>query len=475
MADTYDEDGPFDDAAANSDFGTSNKNFGTGPPPQISKATAEVEEAMLREPIKGPPKDPPKGPSKVVAGPPEAPYTEERVNRIKFFYKKREGNPARYTYDEQGDLAIFSKSGTLEETIPLRNYVPLETELREARDQDRLETIAAAETKYEEALKTLREAQDTYRSTGAIQPMMAAQMEVEDADSILSKARYGARTIQSLPNPVVSNLLFDKPHEKRRLFPQAGDPFKKELSRLIVLEYPYFNFDGKYVDRPKEEEGTATKMAEEAIAPSVRQRLKDGRYARVFYDADEGVNGILSPFWPVDFTMESTRYSSPIQAYEATRALEVSNSDLRKTLLGTRSVRTIRFLTKGITTQPKDPKGLWMLVFTNVYQQHPEMKEKLLATGTDALVFADTKKGPSGVGLGERDVAVLDPAKWQGENAVGTALEALRYQFREGTAALAGKNAAPKESVISVDQQAAAKQGAVINAQKKKFVFKPRA
>jgi len=403
----------------------------------------------------------------------DIPYTEERAARIKFFYKKREGNPARYTYDEAGDLAIYSKSGVLEETIPLRTFIPYHAEEVEARDQNRLDAIGAAETKYEEALRTLREARETYRATGAIQPMMAAHMEVEDADSILTKARYGDRSVQSLMNPAVHEVIFDMPHEKRKLFPMVGDPFKKELSRLIVLEYPYYSSDGKYIDT-QPVEGLPTKAAEEYVEPSIRQRLKDGRYARIFYEAGEGVNGILSPFWPVDFTMDSTRYSSAVQAYEATRALEVSNAELRKSILATRSVRTIRFLTKNITSQPKDPKGLWMLVFTNIYQQHPEMKEKLLATGTDALVFADTRKGPSGSGLGERDVGILDAAKWTGENAVGSALEALRYQFREGTAAMAGVDGAPRESVVSLEQQAVAKQGAVINAQRKKFAFKSK-
>ena len=143
-----------------------------------------------------------------------------------------------------------------------------------------------------------------------------------------------------------------------------------------------------------------------------------------------------------------------------------------KMILQTRSVRNMRFITKTLNSQPKNPKELWLQIFTAVYDQHPELRDKLLATGTDALVFADVRKGPSGTGFSERSKETLDASKWTGENAVGFALETLRYQLREGTAkegtAVAAEGG-PDQAVITEQQQAEARTGAIIGQRKKFF------
>jgi predicted NAD-dependent protein-ADP-ribosyltransferase YbiA (DUF1768 family) len=227
---------------------------------------------------------------------------------------------------------------------------------------------------------------------------------------------------------------------------------------------------GKYV--VDEEEAAAAASAEAEAAggePSeltYRQALKDGRKARIFFDPAADVNGFLSPSWPVRFTMGDTEYSSGIQAYEAERARELGMMDLRASLLKTNSPRTIRLMTRVVKAHPADAKGLWLKIFTEIYQQTEALKERLLATGTDALVYADIRAGPSGIGLDEKDSGVLDPTKWKGENAVGVAQETVRTQMREGNLEEAPANAAPKEAAITEEQQAKAKVAAIINARR---------
>jgi hypothetical protein len=120
-------------------------------------------------------------------------------------------------------------------------------------------------------------------------------------------------------------------------------------------------------------------------------------------------------------------------------------------------------MTRKITAHPADAKGLWLKIFTEIYQQTEALKERLIATGTDTLIFADIREGPSGIGLAEKDSGVLDPAKWKGENAVGMALETVRTQLREGNLKEAPVNNAPKEGVITEEEQEKAKVGAIIN------------
>ena len=408
------------------------------------------------------------------------PYPEDKAKLIEIFFKKRNTKPKLFTYTETGDLEIRSKTGVVEDTIRLQTYVPHDPQDREILDNERLDNLGEAQTQYETALEALRKATMEYRVSGAQQPVLAAQKAAEAADQILTRVRYGTRGIQSLPNPESRTVLFEnyygdrveKSNEVRKLFPMTGDPYKKELYRLAVLELPFMKLYGKYVDSPDAEPGQNVAAPMEIAGPSdgvVRQKLRDGRWARIFFETEDGPSGFLTPFWPAEFTMDSVRYVCPFQAFEYQRATEAGQEGLKKTILQTRSTRTIRFLTKKLETQPKDVKGLWLRIFTAVYQQHAVLKEKLMQTGTDALVFADIRQGPSGTGVGERTKECLDPSKWTGENAVGLALETLRSQFKEGTAKEAPTDAAPTASVITEEQQQAAKTGAIIGAKKKFF------
>ena len=412
-----------------------------------------------------------------------APYSEEQDKRITAFYKKKGRFGKLFAYNKTGNLVVYNKDGVLQDTINLKTFVPLDPTQRETLHQERLDAIGEAQTRYEDAITALRKATIDYKLTGAVQGVLAAQKDAKEADQILTRVRYGTRGIQSLPNPEVREVFFDRPGETRKLFPNIGDPYKKQFVRLIVRELPLMKSYGTYVETSPEEEGEEEAAAGEAegVGTGVRQRLRDGRLARIFYEADDGPSGFLSPFWPVEFTMKdadgkSTRFFTASQAWEYARAKEAGSETMMSQLLQTRSTRTMRFITKKLKTQPKDPKGLWLRIFTALYGSNEELKARLLETGTDALVFADTREGPSGIGFGDRTRESLDPSKWTGENAVGLALETLRYQMREGseqdgTAVSATGEA--DESVITEEQQAAQRTGAIIaSAAKKKFFRK---
>ena len=420
------------------------------------------------------------------------PYPEEKTKLIQKFYKslgapRTRGNlvPGRttdkdriYTYNDAGNMEIRTSTGAVDQTIILRTYVPHDPLVRETMDQDRMDALGLADEEYEGALATLRKAVQTYRTTGAVQPVLAAQKAVSEADQILTRVRYGTRGIQALPNPQVREVLFDDiddKYEVRRLF-KHDDPYSKNLYRLTVLEHPFMKLYGTYVDSPDALPGQDVDAPMEESVPSdaaVRQKLRDGRWARIFREVDDDNNGFLSPFWPTDFTVDSVRYSSAYQAYEYQRASEAGLEQMKKAIMNTRSTRSIQFFTKKLEKQPKDVKGLWLRILTAVYQQHPELKEKLLKTGTDALVFADVRPGPSGTGVGERTKECLDPSKWTGENAVGLALETLRYQFREGSAAEAAADTNPTTSVITEEEQEKARTGAIIGQRKRFFPKRP--
>jgi predicted NAD-dependent protein-ADP-ribosyltransferase YbiA (DUF1768 family) len=394
------------------------------------------------------------------------PYSKETQKAIRDFYKKRRKEPAKYTYTFNGNLEIASGEKAAG-TINLQQFIPLEPQEREALEQLRLDAIAEIETKLEEAIDTLRDAWETYRRTGAMAPVLQGNQAVNELESRRTALRSAVRSTVAIGNVETRKVLFDQPYEGRKMLPQQ-DPFGGELYRTVYRDFPAERFYGKYV--PDEDAPAAAAAAEDA-APvpqetATRQKLKDGRMARIFFEKeDSGENGFLSPAYAIDFVFEETRYAMPLQAYEAERARELKEDSLRTALLKVRASRMIRTLTKKPMDHPVDAKGLWLRIYTAVYQQHPELQKKLLDTGADALVYADPRAGPSGIGLSLKDRGTLDQAQWKGENAVGLAQETVRTRLREATLEEAPEGEV-REAVITEEQQAANRVGAIINAKR---------
>jgi hypothetical protein len=397
---------------------------------------------------------------KIQALPPD-PYEKSVLTSIQKFFRDRAKKPSNFTFTNTGNLQIKDPLGT----IQLKRFIPLEPSERAALEQYRIDTLSELEEAYTSEIQALRQAWDAYHQTGAMRPVLAANQRVAELDIRRNAIRSAVRDIIPIENISTNKIIFEEKYEVRKIIDKGDDPFDKQLMRLFFYDFKAEHDQGKYVVGDDE---TKIEEVEELSELEYRKTLKDGRKARIFYDVDSDVNGFLSPMWPVNFTMDDTQYFTGIQAYEAERAKEMGMMDLRASILKTRSPRTIRLMVmKRKMAHPADAKGLWLKIFTNIYQQAETLKEKLLATETDALVYADIREGPSGIGLAEKDTGVLDPSKWKGENIVGLALETLRTQLREGNAEEAPMNAAPKERVISEEQQANAKVGAIINARKR--------
>lgn len=419
----------------------------------------------------------------VVAAPPApevpaAPYDKETITAMQKFFTGRAKLPGFYTFTAEGNLEIKEGGGKKSKMPPgiiqLRRFVPLEPSERAAIDEARLEALSGLDEEYEKEMATLRKAMEEYKATGAMRGVLSSNQLLTEIDARRNAVRSTVRNLVAIPNPAVKEILLEQRYEERRLF-EPKDPFDKEVARLCLYTFSPEVDQGKYVADEMAEKGDSDAKvedeAEKANEILYRQRLKDGRPARIFYDTDSEVNGFMSPMWVVDFTLNvsaETRYSSPIQAYEVERAKELGDSTLAESLLKTRSPRTIRLMTRKTKGHPKDAKGLWVKIYTAIYEQYPILKAKLLNTGSDTLVFADVREGPSGIGLSDKDSAALDPAKWKGENAVGLAQETVRTRMREGAVdeAAAAVNPAVGGS-ITEEQQERAKVGAIINARRR--------
>jgi len=403
---------------------------------------------------------------------PKQPYDKEQLKAIESFFKKRTKLPGQYRFDLNGNLDIGEGAGrskTSAGKIQLQRFVPLDPSERQAIEDVRLTSLTELDEGYETEMNTLRDAWEEYNTTGNMRPVLASNQRMTEIDAKRNAVRSAVRNLIAIQNPAVNEILLDQRYEERKMFEQK-DPFDKELVRLAFYTFAPEVDQGKYVPdeagEVKEEDEAGLDKANEIL---YRQRLKDGRAARIFYDTDSDVNGFMSPMSIVDFNTNisgDVRYSSAIQAYEVERAKELGNDDMAASLLKTRSPRTIRLMTRKVVGHPKDAKTLWIKIYTSIFEQHPILKAKLLDTGSDTLVFADIREGPSGIGLAEKDAAALDPARWKSENAVGLALETVRTRMREG---VVEEGAAAEVAVggsITEEEQKKAKVAAIINARR---------
>jgi predicted NAD-dependent protein-ADP-ribosyltransferase YbiA (DUF1768 family) len=401
------------------------------------------------------------------------PYDDETLSEMTKFFKKRAKNPIGFTLNAAGDLETKEGAkvtrgrgaGAAAGTIRLKRFVSLEASELQALEEARLQRMGELDKEFEEEMGQLRKANELYALTGAMRDVLQSNRRLEEIDMQRSAVRAAVRGIGIIENPRVNDVILSDRYEERKLF-QKGDPFEQELYRMFLYTFKAEVDQGKYVVDEGQEEQVVEEDASEML---YRQKLRDGRYARIFFDADSDVNGFLSPMWMVDFTLSvsaETKYSSPIQAYECERARELGKPEVAANILKTRSPRTIRLITRELKGHPADAKGLWTKIYTAVYGLHPILKAKLIATGSDALVFADVREGPSSVGLSDKDSGILDPAKWKSENAVGVAQETVRSRLKEGTEAEVAESDAPQESTITEEQQQKAKVGAIINSRR---------
>ncbi len=406
--------------------------------------------------------------------PPEIPYDEKTAAAIKDFYKKQKTKAALYKVADDGKLQVFdSKDGSVKSTIELKVFRPITIEEREAQEQERLDKLTMLDTLFETARDELRAAIAQYKETGNVRPVLDASKEVETIELRRVKARSAIRGIRLIPNPVTSDILFDEPYEKRKLFGTHNllggkDMLGEGIYSLLRRDFPTHVAYGRYLEPTEEALAAAAAGAEEGLGAGVTVKLVNGVTARLFYEEKDVNNGFLSPMWPANFVYKEVEYSSAYQAYQAERMREKAKEDIVAQIMGTRSVRTIRLAVKKVPGPVANPQATWTGILDAVYKAHPEMAELLLRTGTDSLVYADPEIGAGGVGRGASDKRVLDPAQWQSDNVVGKALETIRAQIREAGGSLEG--GAPqeeaKERVISEKEQAAAKKGAIINVRR---------
>lgn len=397
------------------------------------------------------------------------PYDEATSRKIESFYKLQKKKPADFMLSDDGKMLVF-KEKTGQATISLATFRDLTLEEREEQESDRIQKLAALDILYEAEKKKLRDALANYKATGEAMPVISANQNVQTIELQRVGVRSAIRAVRDIPNPTTNQIMFDEPYETRKLFGDYNLFGKKDIlaSGIFLLERHPFKIWQEYGRYQREAgEGPVGPAQVVTTGEEGTVTMTSGIRARIFYDPEDP-NGYLSPLFEVEFIYKDTKYSSAYQAFESERMLAAKKPDVRASLLKTRSYRTIGLLTRKIKEGLSDPTAVWTGILNAMYEQHPELGEKLLGTGQVSLLYANPEPIQGGIGLTAKDKKVLDTTQWKGDNIVGRTLESIRARLREAAGPVEivppPAPAAVKESVVSTAQQATARKGAIIQA-----------
>ena len=374
---------------------------------------------------------------------------------IEAYWRAKDKRPDLFTYTDKGDLKAPPTEDLPEKIFPLPTYRPATLE-------EINEAWAVRQSLFDPIYESIETAKDSLRAalaayaagTGTEKEVVIANQTVAAEEAKLTLARSPLRWIDSTyENPTTNTIILENRYEVRKL----GYPIHIERRYGIELEA---------LIKPLNE-------AEEAAAAAIRAgELAPGDLHFVVTNASP-----LGLQYPFDLKVGDTTYYTAFTAIFGEVAKQSGNQELFQTLLGTRSVRTVRNLTRDFTSQ-QITSDVVERVIDAAAEQIPNFREALLKTGDQPILYV-TKKGLDPVftvGLDERSEELQRTNRWAGENLWGKALVKARTRFSElavtGAEVKPVASAAPGPASITEAEQQQAKTGAIIG---KRMIIKKSA
>ena len=332
----------------------------------------------------------------------------------KAFFRLRAKQPLVFGFTPDGNLAVPEMRGQPGKTLELPRYRAATPEEIIAKEDDLRTQIAAVEREYDETAALLKAAMAVWRETGAASEALKYQRKMTQLDSKKTLLRSPMRWVHMFKGLEVHDVLLEKVHEVKKMpYPIGALRFRSVDSSDLVRVMA---------------EGEVAGGAGAGAAPAADLAQPEEETFIFFNDPDvkEDEHSALSPDSLVEFIYNSTKYTSPTQAYEAERVVALKRNDLRPQILKTRSAKMVRAIGARVVGDVDKPIDLWIAIFRALISQHPRYESILRETETDTLVYANPKDLKWGIGLKAEDPLALSKENWAGDNWVGQAWQAVR-------------------------------------------------
>jgi predicted NAD-dependent protein-ADP-ribosyltransferase YbiA (DUF1768 family) len=402
------------------------------------------------------------------------PYDETKQNQIKAFFNhiatKKEKKKDKLFYKrnpENGNLEIYDKkTSDLVSSIPLYYYRPITSEEIDIMERERIDSIITLEEQIEIQKALLRKAYNEFKTSGSSERLLQINNEIRNLELKKSYIRTPVRDTKIVESIETRNINYDKEYEVRKAY---------DIQFTIYRNFPLWKLYGRYTDS---KEIVNVIEQEKVILKAGELFLKNGKIARIFNDIDND-NKNLSIFLQREFIYNDVKYSSPYQAFEAIRLLELGYQDLHDEILKTYGTRLIKKIGRKINKPLRDTKLVWRDILLNFYTQHEDLLNELLNTNSSILVFGNSIPYLGGVGINAGDDSILDSALWKQvkydsiilePNIIGKVLMEIRTQFKESDKSDIVKVGGDySESAKSEEDVEKAKKSAIINIMKKRY------
>jgi predicted NAD-dependent protein-ADP-ribosyltransferase YbiA (DUF1768 family) len=323
------------------------------------------------------------------------------------FFRARTLFPKEFDFTTDGNLKIPDVEAEKGRIIELPYYIEkTPKEKQEYLDKVKSE-ISSIETEMDEKMQMLRDALEIWRETGMASQVIELQRDLARLDAQRTLKRDGERWTNvyiSLENRQIN---FENRYDDKKVY--------HPVFALQVRDIPFTQLFNTTTERP-------VKQQEEDDELNLTEREETFLIFSTFNED----GGFLAPDSLNDFTYNGQVYTSLLQAFHAERAAFVKRADLRVKILQQKTIKDIRTWANRFTGNFDSPKERMIDILKAYVTQNPNIKEELINTNSDIIVYANPLDRLLGIGLSDTDDNALDREKWISPNILGEAWMTVR-------------------------------------------------
>lgn len=324
----------------------------------------------------------------------------------------------KYLYDDNGNL-IDKK---LDKTIEMKSYRTTTAVEIDEIEKIRKNEIAAAEAKYEEEIRTLRQLIDDDATNVEI---FNQNESVKSAELALQKARYAEIEMSNGQTFEIRQLLFENRYEKRK------------FQDIKLPIYTMFDLSNLYT-----REGVVEAAAPvEEPQPVLKKRLKVFLFENV-----SDLLGWLTLQYPSVITIDDTIYNNAYQATMAQMAKFYGDEENLEKIMKAENPDEIEYGPEQAGKEPEEWNAQYEAVLMDVnekkFEQNPQLADLLVMTRRVKLGAIIPGDNIFGIGVAMGTPEAKDYNKWPGQNKLGQILENVRTLINNRKAAEAAQAAA---------------------------------